>query len=240
LLPRLREIVLASYPDPAPDVALSALSAAEGHAAGAGAAEARAVAEAAYGHPSTLVSRLARRALVRTFHADPAQFPWREYDTGRSLADYAALLAESAKPWILTVETARGAFTLRLDGRTAPLTVANILALSGKGYFDAAPIHRIVPNFVVQDGDPTGTGNGGPGYEIRDELSSRPYVAGTLGMALAGPDTGGSQWFVTQAPEPHLDGGYTVFGSVATGMDVVLRLEQGDRIVRVSAVKEGP
>ena len=75
---------------------------------------------------------------------------------------------------------------------------------------------------------------------IRDELSARPYATGTLGMALAGPDTGGSQWFVTQAPEPHLDGGYTVFGSVATGMDVVLRLEQGDRIVRVSAaMKEG-
>jgi len=238
LLPRLKEIVLASYPDRAPDVPLSALSAAQAHAEGAGAADARAVAEAAYGHPSTLVSRMARRALVRTFHADPAQFPWREYDTGKTLADYAAVLAESGKAWVLTVETARGGFALRLDGKTAPLTVANLLALAGKGYFDGAPIHRIVPNFVVQDGDPTGTGNGGPGYEIRDEVSALPYTTGTVGMALAGPDTGGSQWFVTQAPEPHLDGGYTVFGSIATGMDVVLRLEQGDRIVRVSA-KEG-
>jgi cyclophilin family peptidyl-prolyl cis-trans isomerase len=139
----------------------------------------------------------------------------------------------------LSVETAKGVFTLELDGTAAPLTVMNCLALAGKEYFDGAPIHRIVPNFVVQDGDPTGTGNGGPGYEIRDELSPLPYIPGTLGMALSGPDTGGSQWFVTQAPEPHLDGGYTVFGSVVAGMDVVLRLEQDDRILRVAATVGG-
>ncbi len=235
LLPHLREVVVASYADEAPDVPISALSAAEKSPESP---EASAVAEAAYAHPSVLVSRLARRALVRTFHADPARFPWKEYATGRTSADYAALIREARRPWRLRVETTRGAFTLRLDGATAPLTVMNILALAGREYFDGTPIHRIVPNFVVQDGDPTGTGNGGPGYEIRDELSAVPYALGTLGMALSGPDTGGSQWFVTQAPEPHLDGGYTVFGSVAAGMDVVLRLEQGDRIVRVSASSE--
>jgi cyclophilin family peptidyl-prolyl cis-trans isomerase/HEAT repeat protein len=232
LAAKLRAAVLVSYSDPAPDVPISALGAAE---KSPDSAEARAVAEAAYGHPSVLVSRLARRALVRTFHADPARFPWRTYDTGKSLADYAALLTEARRPWRLSVETAKGTFTLRLDGASAPLTVMNCLALAGKEYFDGAPIHRIVPNFVVQDGDPTGTGNGGPGYEIRDELSSLPYLPGTLGMALSGPDTGGSQWFVTQAPEPHLDGGYTVFGSVVSGMDVVLRLEQDDRILRIAA-----
>ncbi len=235
LLARLREAVVASYGDAAPDVPISALAAAEKSPENP---EATAVAEAGYAHPSVLVSRLARRALVRTFHADPARFPWKEYATGKTAADYAALIGEARRPWRLRVETARGAFTLRLDGTTAPLTVMNILALAGKEYFDGAPIHRVVPNFVVQDGDPTGTGNGGPGYEIRDELSAAPYAAGTLGMALSGPDTGGSQWFVTQAPEPHLDGGYTVFGSLAAGMDVVLRLEQGDRIVRVSAYPE--
>jgi cyclophilin family peptidyl-prolyl cis-trans isomerase/HEAT repeat protein len=235
LAARLRAAVLASYSDKAPDVPISALGAAEKTPDNA---EARAVAEAAYGHPSVLVSRLARRALVRTFHADPARFPWRTYDTGKSLADYAALLAEARRPWRLGVETGKGTFTLRLDGVTAPLTVMNYIALAGKEYFDGAPIHRIVPNFVVQDGDPTGTGNGGPGYEIRDELSRLPYLPGTLGMALSGPDTGGSQWFVTQAPEPHLDGGYTVFGAVVSGMDVVLRLEQDDRILRVAATVE--
>ena len=232
LMARLREAVLASYSDAAPDVPISALGAAEKSSDGAGA---RAVAEAAYGHPSVLVSRLARRALVRTFHADPARYPWRTYETGKTVADYASILAEARRPWRLEVQTAKGTFTLRLDGAAAPLTVMNCLALAGKEYFDGAPIHRIVPNFVVQDGDPSGTGNGGPGYEIRDELSAAPYVAGTLGMALSGPDTGGSQWFVTQAPEPHLDGGYTVFGSVVAGMDVVLRLEQDDRILRLAA-----
>jgi cyclophilin family peptidyl-prolyl cis-trans isomerase/HEAT repeat protein len=232
LMAKLREAVLASYSDPAPDVPISALGAAEKSPESA---DARAVAEAAFGHPSVLVSRLARRALVRTFHAEGARFPWRTYESGKTVSDYAALLTEARRPWRVSVETAKGTFTLRLDGATAPLTVMNCLALAGKEYFDGAPIHRVVPNFVVQDGDPTGTGNGGPGWEIRDELSALPYVPGTLGMALSGPDTGGSQWFVTQAPEPHLDGGYTVFGSVVSGMDVVLRLEQDDRILRMAA-----
>ncbi|MGE5413701.1 MAG: peptidylprolyl isomerase [Syntrophomonadaceae bacterium] len=233
----LRDMVVASYAEKAPDVPIAAIGAAERHA---DSADARAVVEAAYRHPSVLVSRLARRSLVRTFGAAAADFPWRTYDTGRTASDYAVLIAEARRPWVLRVETARGAFGVRLDGQTAPLTVMNILALAGKEYFDGAPVHRVVPDFVVQDGDPTGTGNGGPGYEIRDELSERPYLAGTVGMALAGPDTGGSQWFVTQAPEPHLDGGYTVFGTVVSGMDVVLRIEQGDRIVRIAASVEKP
>jgi cyclophilin family peptidyl-prolyl cis-trans isomerase/HEAT repeat protein len=227
-----QQMVVASYGDPAPDVPISAIGAAEKSPDNP---EARAVVESAYRHPSTLVSRLARRALVKTFHADSAQFPWRTYETGKTVADYAALLQKARRPWVLRVETARGAFTVLLAGETAPLTVINCLALAGREYFDGARIHRVVPNFVVQDGDPTGTGNGGPGYEIRDELSALPYATATVGMALSGPDTGGSQWFVTQAPEPHLDGGYTVFGTVVSGMDVVLRVEQGDRIVRVAA-----
>ena len=236
LLAVLRELVLKSYGDRDPDVPLSAIGAAERTPEKA---EARAVVEAAYRHPSTLVSRLARRSLVKTFHAAPAEFPWREYETGKTVADYAALLAEAKKPWIARVETARGVFTIRLSGDTAPMTVMNLVTLARKNYFDGAPIHRVVPNFVVQDGDPTGTGNGGPGYEIRDEINTMPYATGTLGMALSGPDTGGSQWFVTQAPEPHLDGTYTVFGSIASGTDVVLRIEQGDRIVRLAVTAEG-
>ena len=230
------DMVTRSYPDRDPDVPISAIGAAEKTPDDAAA---RAVVEAAYRHPSTLVSRLARRSLVKTFHADPAQWPWREYTTGKSVADYAALLGQARQPWTAKVETSRGAFTIRFAGDAAPLTVMNFVALAQKGYFDGAPVHRVVPNFVVQDGDPTGTGNGGPGYEIRDELNTIPYAAATVGMALSGPDTGGSQWFVTQAPEPHLDGGYTVFGSVVSGMDVVLRIEQGDRISRITATAEG-
>ncbi len=231
----LREMVVASYGDREPDVPIAAIGAAEKSPESP---EARAVAEAAYAHPSTLVSRLARRALVGAFAADPGRYPWRTYETGKTAADYAVLLAEARRPWRLRIETARGVFTVRLDGEVAPLTVMNCLALAGKEYFDGARVHRVVPNFVVQDGDPTGTGDGGPGYEIRDELSALPYAAGTVGMALAGPDTGGSQWFVTQAPQPHLDGGYTVFGQVVSGMDVVMRIEQGDRILRVAASVE--
>jgi cyclophilin family peptidyl-prolyl cis-trans isomerase len=228
-------MVVQSYGEKAPDVPISAIGVADSHA---DSAEARAVVDAAYRHPSVLVSRLARRSLVRTFAAAGADYPWRTYDTGKTVSDYSVLIAEARRPWLLRVETSRGAFVIRLDGKVAPLTVMNALTLAGKEYFDGAPVHRVVPNFVVQDGDPTGTGNGGPGYEIRDELSSRPYAPGTVGMALSGPDTGGSQWFVTQAPEPHLDGGYTVFGSVVSGMDVVLRIEQGDRITKVAASVE--
>ncbi len=221
-----------------PDMAIAAIGAAEQTPEKP---EARAVVEAAYRSPSTLVSRLARRSLVRTFHADRAAFPWRTYDTGKSVADYAALLREARSSWTARVETARGVFTIRLAGGQAPLTVTNFVSLAKKGYFDKAPIHRVVPGFVVQDGDPTGTGSGGPGYEIRDELSPLPYRTGTVGMALSGPDTGGSQWFVAQAPQPHLDGGYTVFGQIATGMDVVNRIEQDDVIVRLQvAASEAP
>jgi cyclophilin family peptidyl-prolyl cis-trans isomerase len=91
----------------------------------------------------------------------------------------------------------------------------------------------VVPDFVVQDGDPRGDGSGGPGYTIRDEINQRPYLRGTVGMALGGPDTGGSQFFITHSPQPHLDGIYTVFGQVVSGMDVVDRLQQWDTIDRI-------
>jgi cyclophilin family peptidyl-prolyl cis-trans isomerase len=94
-----------------------------------------------------------------------------------------------------------------------------------------------VPNFVLQDGDPTGIGNGGPGYAIRDEMNRVRYLRGTLGMALSGPDTGGSQWFITHSPLPHLDGGYTVFGRVTTGMDVADGVVQDDPITSIEIIR---
>ena len=232
----LREAVVKSYGDREPDVPIAAIGAADRLSAKP---EARAVVEAAYRHPSTLVSRLARRSLVKTFHADPALFPWREYVTGKSVSEYAALLSEAGKLWSARVDTSRGSFSVRLAGAEAPLTVTNFLALAGKGYFDGIRIHRVVPNYVVQDGDPSGTGNGGPGYQIRDEINPIPYGTGTVGMALSGPDTGGSQWFATQGPQPHLDGLYTVFGQVTAGMDVVNRIEQGDTVLRVTVSSGG-
>ena len=226
----------ASGSSTAPDVAIEAIPVAEARAADPAARE---ILEAAFTHPSVLVSRLARRSLVRKFHADPAAYPWRTYDP-RSPEEYAraaALERVRALP-VVRIETERGTLVLRLLPREAPLTVQNFLTLARRGYFDGVRIHRVAPGFVVQDGDPTGTGNGGPGYEIRDELNTTPYEAGTVGMALAGPDTGGSQWFVTLAPEPHLDGAYTVFGKVIAGMEIAGRIEQGDRILRVTVPPE--
>jgi cyclophilin family peptidyl-prolyl cis-trans isomerase len=115
----------------------------------------------------------------------------------------------------------------------APLTCLNFMTLARKGFFTGATWHRVVPNFVVQDGDPRGDGEGGPGYTIRDEINERPYLRGTLGMALDWADTGGSQFFLTHSPQPHLDARYTVFGQVVGGLDVLDRIQPGDAITRV-------
>jgi cyclophilin family peptidyl-prolyl cis-trans isomerase len=123
---------------------------------------------------------------------------------------------------------------LSLFAADAPLTVHNFATLARRGYFDGQRFHRVVPNFVAQGGDPRGDGNGGPGYAIRDELNRRRYLRGTLGMALSGPNTGGSQFFITHSPQPHLDGGYTVFGQLRSGADVLDRIVQGDRVVRIT------
>jgi cyclophilin family peptidyl-prolyl cis-trans isomerase len=131
------------------------------------------------------------------------------------------------------ITTDRGTIRIALRGADAPLTVANFIELARRHYFDGLAFHRVVPNFVVQDGDPRGDGDGGPGYTIRDELNERPFLRGTVGMALSWKDTGGSQFFITHSPQPHLDARYTVFGRVVNGMDVVDRIQQGDTITRV-------
>jgi cyclophilin family peptidyl-prolyl cis-trans isomerase/HEAT repeat protein len=131
------------------------------------------------------------------------------------------------------IVTERGTITLELYSADAPLTVDNFLTLAAKGYYDDLRFHRVVPNFVVQDGDPRGDGNGGPAYTIRDELNPRRYERGSMGMALSGPDTGGSQYFLMHAPDPHLDGRYTVFGRMIGGWEVLDALVQGDHIQRI-------
>jgi HEAT repeat protein/cyclophilin family peptidyl-prolyl cis-trans isomerase len=132
------------------------------------------------------------------------------------------------------LETDRGLIQIEMAILDAPLTVENFLTLARKGYFNGLTVHRVVPDFVVQDGDPRGDGEGGPGYTIRDEFNERPYLRGTIGMALdPWPDTGGSQYFIAHSPQPHLDAKYTVFGRVIAGMDVVDQIQQGDVIRRV-------
>jgi len=136
------------------------------------------------------------------------------------------------------IETDKGTIEIELAVLDAPLTVDNFVTLARKGYFTGLTVHRVVPDFVVQDGDPRGDGEGGPGYTIRDEINQRPYLRGTVGMALAGKDTGGSQFFITHSPQPHLDARYTVFGHVVSGMEVVDRIAPSD-IVRGVRIWDG-
>ena len=132
-----------------------------------------------------------------------------------------------------TIHTVRGPIRLEMFGTSAPLTVYNFLSLARSGYYRNTRFHRVVPNFVAQDGDPRDDGNGGPGYSIRDEMNPHRYERGAVGMALSGPDTGGSQYFITHSPQPHLDGHYTVFARVIRGYEVLDKLVQGDLIMRV-------
>ena len=132
-----------------------------------------------------------------------------------------------------TISTRRGNIVLELFGADAPLTVRNFMMLARSGYYRGTGFHRVVPNFVAQDGDPRDDGSGGPGYAIRDEMNPRRYERGALGMALSGPDTGGSQYFITHSPQPHLDGHYTVFGRVLSGYAALDAIVQGDRILSI-------
>ena len=163
--------------------------------------------------------------------------------TRNTAADYERAIARGGNQVTATVTTSKGSFTITLLPDDAPMTVDNFVQLARQGYFNGITVHRVVPNFVIQDGDPRGDGNGGPGYQIRCEINQSPYERGAVGMALSGKDTGGSQWFVTHSPQPHLDGGYTVFGNVTAGMDTVDNISRGDvirSIVITESVRRAP
>ncbi|HET9325909.1 MAG TPA: HEAT repeat domain-containing protein [Candidatus Eisenbacteria bacterium] len=135
------------------------------------------------------------------------------------------------------LRTDQGDIEWAFYGHEAPQTVRNFVRLAKRGYFDGRAFHRVVPNFVIQDGDPTGTGSGGPGYTIRCEYNQLRYAPGMVGMALSGKDTGGSQWFITHSPQPHLDGRYTIFARVVKGMDAVQKIVQGDHVFKVEILE---
>ncbi len=161
--------------------------------------------------------------------------------TGRSLQDYRDLARQFivapdsvARPHVFIETEQRGLLEIELYGPEAPLTVANFLRLVDRRFFDGNRWHRVVPNFVLQDGDPRGDGFGGPGGAIRDEINRVRYdIKPMLGMALSGPDTGSSQWFITLSPQPHLDGTYTVFGRAVGNVGALTRITQGDVITTV-------
>jgi cyclophilin family peptidyl-prolyl cis-trans isomerase/HEAT repeat protein len=147
-------------------------------------------------------------------------------------AEWKAVVAPRFSPRAL-IETDKGTIEIELAVLDAPLTSRNFMNLARKGFFNGVAFHRVVPDFVVQGGDPRGDGEGGPGYTIRDELNERPYLRGTVGMALDWRDTGGSQFFITHSPAPHLDARYTAFGTVVAGMEVVDTILPSDVIRRV-------
>jgi cyclophilin family peptidyl-prolyl cis-trans isomerase len=134
------------------------------------------------------------------------------------------------KTYTARYKTERGEIVCQLHARQAPLTVENFVNLARAGFYDGTTFHRVIPGFMAQGGDPTGTGRGGPGYSFRDEFTPelRHDAAGVLSMANAGPCTNGSQFFLTLAPTPHLDGRHTVFGRVTDGMDVLRSIRERD------------
>ena len=127
------------------------------------------------------------------------------------------------------METSKGTITLELFNKDAPDTVKNFITLSKKGFYDGLSFHRVIDNFMIQGGCPEGTGTGGPGYQIKCEINKQKHTPGTLSMAHAGKDTGGSQFFITHVATPHLDGVHTVFGRT-TDMNVVNAIRKGDNI----------
>ena len=144
------------------------------------------------------------------------------------------------RAYTVEIATGRGAIRIELDPKAAPKTVNNFVFLAREGFYDGVSFHRVIGDFMIQGGDPTGTGRGGPGYRFEDEFDGNPlrHETGSLSMANAGPDTNGSQFFITHRPQPHLDGRHTVFGRVTEGQDVVDAIEQGDVMESVT-VSEG-
>jgi peptidyl-prolyl cis-trans isomerase B (cyclophilin B) len=147
---------------------------------------------------------------------------------------------EGVKKIEATIKTHEGSIIVSLAFKEAPNTVANFIELANKGFYNGLAFHRVIQRFVVQGGDPNGNGSGGPGYTIDDEISSLKHVPGVLSMANSGPNTGGSQFFIVQWEQPHLDGKHTIFGMVEKGLDVVYRIEPYDPIisVQVTEIKE--
>ena len=151
-----------------------------------------------------------------------------------------AMSIDPGKKYGVAIETEKGTITLELEAEHAPVTVNNFVFLAKSGFYNGVTFHRVISDFVIQGGDPTGSGMGGPGYNFEDETDGNPlvHVEGAISMANAGPNTNGSQFFIAHSPQPHLDGRHTVFGKVVEGMDVVNAIAAGDVMKNVT-VSEG-
>ena len=158
------------------------------------------------------------------------------------------MIIDTSKKYTAFMETEKGTMVLELFAKDVPKTVNNFVFLANEGFYDGTTFHRVIPGFMAQGGDPTGTGRGGPGYHFEDEFTGHKHGAGALSMANAGPNTNGCQFFITYTPQPGLDGKHSVFGQLVEGMDVLEKLTprdpsqnpqfEGDRIIRVYIVIE--
>ena len=146
-----------------------------------------------------------------------------------------SLSIDSNKKYSATLDTSKGKIVCELFAKDAPKTVNNFVFLAREGFYDGTVFHRVIANFMIQGGDPTATGTGGPGYRFEDETRNNPHKhkVGTLSMANAGPNTNGSQFFITHVVTDWLDGKHTVFGQVTEGQDVVNKIKQGDQLKAV-------
>ena len=155
---------------------------------------------------------------------------------GEKIKKFEALPA-GAKPKVAIALEKDGVIEIELYPDSAPQHVASFLDLVGKGYYDGLNFHRVVPGFVVQGGCPKGTGTGGPGYALKAEFNERPHLSGSLAMARsADPDSAGSQFYICLAPQPALDGQYTVFGQVLSGFELVQKIRQGDKMAKITVL----
>jgi peptidyl-prolyl cis-trans isomerase B (cyclophilin B) len=147
-----------------------------------------------------------------------------------------ALQIEADRTYKVSIETGKGTIELELFPQHAPKTVNNFVFLAQDGFYDGVTFHRVISNFMIQGGDPTGSGRGGPGYRFEDEFKGNPlrHERGVISMANSGPGTNGSQFFITHGPQQHLDGKHTVFGKVTGGLVVVDTIEQGDAMLKVT------
>jgi peptidyl-prolyl cis-trans isomerase B (cyclophilin B) len=144
-----------------------------------------------------------------------------------------SMVIDPGKQYSATIVTEKGNLQLELFASDVPMTVNNFVFLAREGFYDGTTFHRVIPDFMAQGGDPTGTGAGNPGYRFADEFSEHTHVTGALSMANSGSNTNGCQFFITYTPQHHLDGKHSVFGQLVEGMDVLKRLENGDTIVTI-------
>jgi cyclophilin family peptidyl-prolyl cis-trans isomerase/HEAT repeat protein len=236
--PGLSALLAAAWRRGLPDVDLDArLASVDGLAAQTDAPAKEALFEAARSDPARVLRERAFRALSTLGEANP---PRPGPDAERPPVDYRlTLLPYDPVPGVplfsprAFLHTRHGKIEILLDVVETPLTTASFIDLARRGFYDGLTFHRVEPNFVVQGGCPRGDGRGGPGYTLRSEVTGRPYGRGAVGMALSGKDTGGSQFFVTLSPQPHLDGDYPLFGTVVAGMEHADKIRPGDVIERV-------